>query len=79
MLIEASQKYNLDLMKCVVNGDVGSTDMLAAHTVGATKILVLTGWGNSSYNKFRHTWYDVEPDYVADNLLVAVKWILSNR
>ena len=79
MLIEASQKYNLDLTKCVVIGDVGATDMLAAHSVGATKILVLTGWGNSSYNEYRHTWSDVEPDYIADNLLGAVEWILSNR
>lgn len=79
MLIEASKKHNLDLTKCVVIGDVGSTDMLAAHTVGATKILVLTGWGNSSQTKYRHTWSDIEPDYVADNLLDAVEWLLSNR
>lgn len=68
MLIEASHKHNLDLTKCGVIGDVGST-----------KILVLTGWGNSSYNKYRHTWYDVEPDYVADNLLGAVEWLLPNQ
>lgn len=68
MLIEASHKHNLDLTKCLVIGDVGST-----------KILVLTGWGNSSYNKYRHTWYDVEPDYVADNLLGAVEWLLPNQ
>lgn len=79
MLMEASKKHNLDLTKCVVIGDVGSTDMLAAHTVGATKILVLTGWGNSSYNKYRHTWQDVEPDYVANNLLDAVEWLIANR
>ncbi|MEO4053967.1 HAD-IIIA family hydrolase [Solibacillus sp. CAU 1738] len=79
MLIEASQKYNLDLTKCVVIGDVGSTDMLAAHIVGATKILVMTGWGKSSYNEYRHTWSDVEPDYIADNLLAAAEWILSNH
>lgn len=79
MLIEASQKYNLDLTKCIVIGDVGSTDMLAANEVGATKILVLTGWGNSSYNEYRHTWYEAEPDYIAENLLGAVEWILSSR
>lgn len=79
MLIEASQKHNLDLMRCVVIGDVGSTDMLAAHKVGATKILVLTGWGKSSYNEYRYTWSDVQPDYIADNLLGAVEWLLSDR
>jgi HAD superfamily hydrolase (TIGR01662 family) len=76
MLIEASEKYNLDLTKCVVIGDVG-TDMVAAHTVGATKILVLTGWGKSSYTEYKHIWSDVEPDYIAENLLTAVDWILN--
>jgi histidinol-phosphate phosphatase family protein len=79
MLIEASQKHNLDLTKCFVIGDVGSTDMLAAHAVGATKILVLTGWGDSSLTNHRHSWKDVEPDYIAENLLVAVKWIFEKH
>lgn len=48
MLLEAAKKHNLDLTKCFVIGDVGSTDILAAHAVGATKILVLTGWRESS-------------------------------
>jgi histidinol-phosphate phosphatase family protein len=78
MLIEAAQKYNLDLTKCVVIGDVG-IDMLAAHSVGATKILVLTGWGKSSCNEYKHIWEDVEPDYIAENLLSAVEWILANH
>jgi hypothetical protein len=30
---------------------------------GACKILVLTGWGKSSYHKYRNTWEDIEPDY----------------
>ena len=76
MLYAAAEKYNLDLTKCVVVGDVG-TDMLAAHKVGATKILVLTGWGISSCNEYKHIWHDIEPDYIADNLLRAVEWILN--
>lgn len=48
MLIEASKKYHLDLKKTAFIGDVGGTDMLAAHSVGAKKILVLTGWGEDS-------------------------------
>jgi histidinol-phosphate phosphatase family protein len=77
MLLEASKKYNLDLTKTVFIGDVGSTDMLAAHSAGAMKILVLTGWGYSSLNQHRHKWSGIEPDYVAENLLDAVKWIIS--
>ncbi|WP_413376114.1 HAD-IIIA family hydrolase [Alkalihalobacillus sp. 1P02AB] len=37
LLLEAEQKHRLDLSKTVVIGDVGSTDMLAAHKVGAYK------------------------------------------
>ncbi|TYR73266.1 HAD-IIIA family hydrolase [Rossellomorea vietnamensis] len=77
MLLAASEKYNIDLTKTVFIGDVGSTDMLAAHSVGATKILVLTGWGYSSLNQHRDKWAAIEPDYVAENLLEAVKWVIS--
>ena len=77
LLIEASKKYNLDLTKTAFIGDVGSTDMLAAHAVGAIKILVVTGWGNSSLHNYRHQWSDVEPDYIAENLLDAVNWLIN--
>jgi histidinol-phosphate phosphatase family protein len=77
MLLEASEKYKLDLTKTVFIGDVGSTDMLAAHSVGAMKILVLTGWGHGSLNQYRDKWAEIEPDYVAENLLEAVKWVIS--
>jgi histidinol-phosphate phosphatase family protein len=78
LLLEASKKHHLDLKNTAFIGDVGSTDMLAADSVGATKILVLTGWGKSSYTEYRHTWANVEPDYIAEDLLDAVKWLLAN-
>lgn len=77
MLLEAARQHSLDLTKCVVIGDVGDTDMLAAHAVGATKILVRTGWGESSLTKFRTKWAETEPDYIANNVLDAVHWILQ--
>lgn len=52
--------------------------MVAAHTVGATKILVLTGWGKSSCTKYKHIWHDIEPDYIAENLHSAVEWLLNH-
>lgn len=76
MLLEAAKKYNLNLKNCVVIGDVGGTDMLAAQAVGALKILVLTGWGKGSLSQYRVEWKDVEPDYIAENLLDAVKRVL---
>ncbi|GIO27280.1 HAD-IIIA family hydrolase [Ornithinibacillus bavariensis] len=77
LLLEAAKKYNLDLSNTVFIGDVGSTDMLAAHSVGAMKILVRTGWGQSSLDKYRDTWVGIEPDYIAENLLEAVNWIVK--
>lgn len=79
LLLDASRKYNLDLSKTVFIGDVGSTDMLAAHSVGATKILVLTGWGKDSLNHYRDKWAKIEPDYIAENLLDAVRWIIDKN
>ncbi|TQR19017.1 HAD-IIIA family hydrolase [Psychrobacillus vulpis] len=79
MLLDAARKHNLDLKKCVVIGDVGLTDMLAAHAVGAMKILVLTGWGPSSLTQYREAWKEAQPDFIAENLLEAVQWLLNNH
>ncbi|MFC5986914.1 HAD-IIIA family hydrolase [Marinicrinis lubricantis] len=75
MLFEASQKYGLELNRCIVIGDVGSTDMLAANAVGAIKVLVRTGWGESSLTTYRHNWKEVEPDYIAEHIRDAASWI----
>ena len=79
MLLDAARKHQLDLTKCVVIGDVGATDMLAAFEVGATKILVKTGWGLDSLDNYRHPWAHVDPDYIAENLKDAVDWILKRN
>ncbi len=78
MLLDAARQHGLDLTKCVVIGDVGDTDMLAAHAVGATKILVRTGWGEGSLTKFRTKWAETEPDFIANDVLHAVHWILQH-
>lgn len=78
MLIWAAQEHGLDLSKCVVVGDVGDTDMLAAAAVGATKVLVRTGWGEGSLGEYRKAWAQTEPDYIANDLLDAAHWIKNN-
>lgn len=78
LLLQAKEKYDLNLKNCIIIGDVGSTDMLLAHNVNCMKILVKTGWGEASLGSYRHTWSQVTADYVAQNLLDAVYWILSN-
>lgn len=79
MLMKAAEQYELDLSRCVVVGDVGDTDMLAAHAVGAKKILVRTGWGEASLTEYRSKWEKAIPDYVANDINDAVKWILSTH
>lgn len=79
LLYLAAREHNLDLSGCAVIGDVGATDMKAAAAVGATKVLVRTGWGEDSLGAYRNTWAEVEPDYVAKDLLAAARWLLRHR
>jgi HAD superfamily hydrolase (TIGR01662 family) len=80
MLQKAASDHELDLTNCAVIGDVGSTDMLAAAAVGAKRILVETGWGKQSLEKYRHKWYEqASPDFIAKDLLDAAKWIVGNN
>lgn len=51
--------------------------MALAKNINAKGILVLTGVGKGSLNEYRYTWKDVEADYVASDVLEAVKWILG--
>ncbi|MEQ2525086.1 HAD-IIIA family hydrolase [Bacillaceae bacterium CLA-AA-H227] len=78
LLLEAKKKYNLELNECYVVGDTGSSDMLAASEAGTKKILVKTGWGESSLTKYRDKWKEVEPDYIAEDLVDAVYWISND-
>lgn len=77
LLIKAAQEYGFNLEECAVIGDRWS-DMLAAYQVNAKKVLVLTGAGKDAIGKHRSKWSEVEPDYVADNVLHAVRWILDS-
>jgi histidinol-phosphate phosphatase family protein len=77
LLLQSAKEHHLDLNQCIVIGDVGSTDMLAAHAVGAMKIFVKTGWGLISMTRYRDTWKETEPDFVAEDILDAVNWILK--
>ena len=79
MFLKAAKKYNLDLTKCVVIGDAGDTDMKAAENIGAIKILVKTGYGEGFLKERREEWKEVEPDYIASDLLDAVKWLLKEE
>lgn len=78
-LIErAFRDYPIDLSKSYVIGDMGISDMRLAQAVGTGSILVLTGGGASSWTTYRHTWADMTPDYVAENIKDAVDWLTES-
>jgi len=68
MLIEASQKFGLDLKKCFMIGDTTS-DIQTAKNAGCKSILVRTGYGGNDKKN------DVIPDYTFDNLKDAASFI----
>ncbi len=76
LLLKAETEYKLDQSKCIVIGDRWS-DMMAAERADMRKILVLTGSGNESLGKHRAKWSDIDPDYIANNVLEAIEWILK--
>ena len=75
----AAGDFNIDLDTSFVVGDTGATDVLLARAIGATAVLVRTGWGEGSLGEYRHTWAETEADYVAADVLDAVGWILRQR
>lgn len=52
--------------------------MVLANQVGCKGVLVRTGMGESSLGEYRHTWADIEPHFIAEDVLDAVRWILDD-
>jgi D-glycero-D-manno-heptose 1,7-bisphosphate phosphatase len=74
MLIAAAWDYDLDLKASIVVGDK-ATDIDLAHNAGAKGILVQTGYGKAvTEGTYQH---QTTPNYIAENLLDAVQWILQ--
>jgi D-glycero-D-manno-heptose 1,7-bisphosphate phosphatase len=78
MLLQAAQDYDLNLSTCYVVGDTGAWDMLLAKAVGCKAVLVKTGLGEGSLKAYRHLWANMEADYVAQDVLQAVQWIVED-
>lgn len=78
MIDMAKNDFSFDISKSYVIGDMGMSDMVLAKNIGSKGILVLTGVGRGSLNEYRYTWKDVEANYIAENILEAVKWILND-
>ncbi len=75
LLEQAAQEMHLDLNQSFVVGDRWS-DLRCGERVGATPILVLSGYGRGDQQYIGPT-QQVQPAYVANDLPAAVSWIIS--
>ena len=67
MFVEASDKYCLDLSRCLMIGD-SKTDILPAKILGMESMLVLSGEGE----KYKNSFYEEEkPDSSFKNLMLG--------
>jgi D-glycero-D-manno-heptose 1,7-bisphosphate phosphatase len=76
LLLQAAADLDIDLKRSVVIGD-RYLDIELAHAVGATGILVLTGWGKREFESERANWPRM-PDLVTEDLMSAVDAVLSS-
>lgn len=77
MLLRAQDEMGIDLAASYMIGDTVK-DLGAGRAVGATTVLVLTGYGRGELQYQSHTW-TVKPDHVCEDLLEAVQWILARE
>lgn len=72
MLINAARDLEIDLGKSYVVGDK-VCDVALGRKAGCVAVMVRTGFGAEQAGSG-----DVSPDYVADDLLEAVRWIIED-
>lgn len=73
LLEVAASEHGFPLSESYVVGD-RDIDIQAGAAVGATTVLVRTGYGSETEKEG-----GVAPDYVADNLLDAADWIIARE
>jgi D-glycero-D-manno-heptose 1,7-bisphosphate phosphatase len=75
MLVAAAWEHDLDISRSFMVGDK-ATDVDLAHNAGCTGILVQTGYGDRVLQgDYQH---HTQPDYIAEDLPHAVRWILQH-
>jgi len=74
MLLRAKEDLDIDLTRSFMIGDK-YVDIETAHNVGATSILVRTGYGREQLGKYRSN--PKQPHFVVENLMEAVDGIIS--
>lgn len=74
MIKKAVAELDIDLQKSYSIGD-RIKDICFGHNAGLKSILLLTGFGRGEYEFQRHKWKET-PEFIAENLMEAVEWIL---
>ncbi len=77
MLEQAARELGLDLPRSYVIGDRWS-DLRCGDAVGASTILVRTGYGRGDACYIGPT-QTVQPDFIAEDLCEAVDWLLARE
>lgn len=77
LLRRAQQDLNIDLSRSYIIGD-SIKDIETGFQAGVPGILVLTGYGMGEYEYHSSKW-NVHPVHIADDLMAAVNWILSQE
>jgi histidinol-phosphate phosphatase family domain/HAD-superfamily hydrolase, subfamily IIIA len=80
MLLQAAQELKIDLTRSYFVGDT-FRDMEAAKKAGVKRVLVKTGYGQDFLQDDGQDKATAEnkPDFIAADILEAVKWILKDR
>lgn len=77
MLEQAAKDIGIDLSHSYMVGDRYG-DVELARRAGARAVLVKSGYGLGEFTYQQHTWKE-QPDYVAEDLLDAVRWIVQRE
>ena len=77
MLLRAAEEMGIDLSTSYVVGDTVK-DVEARHNVGATSVLLRTGYGRGELELHSAGWKR-HPHHIADDLLAAVDWIVARE
>lgn len=75
LLYKAADEHNIDLSSSFMVGDK-YTDVELGQRIGVKGVMVMTGYGIGEYEYQRQNWPQM-PDKIAENLLTAVDWIIS--
>ncbi len=76
LLRQASEEHGIDISSSYMVGDK-MVDVECAHQIGVKGVLVLTGYGKDELKKIEGARIR-RPEYVADDIFNAVKWIVND-